>query len=204
MSLGRSGKDTSEIGEGSNTVNGQVFDVMQILSSFSGTCLNIQPRFETGPPFINLYIKPTIVEAVEAIDQMNRIVVYLTSNNSWQGISSGDWPQYTPTKIELDCKEKGYAYMNTIKVSEQLFVEGVDDSNQCWAEEIKSGSCPVKCMFVNFAGNASKLPICQTIEEVTCMIDEATRQKSFTKCNQKKRILTFNGDLMRLKKYQYI
>ena len=128
--------------------------------------------------------------------------MYLTSNNSWQGITSGDWPQYTPTKIELDCKEKGYAYMNTIKVSEQLFVEGVDDSDQCWAEEIKSGSCPVQCMFVNFAGNASKLPTCQTIEEVTCIIDEATRQKSFTKCNQKKRILTFNGDLMRLKKYQ--
>ena len=34
------------------------------------------------------------------------------------------------------------------------------------------------------------------------MIDEATRQKSFTKCNQKKRIFTFNGDVIRLKKYE--
>ena len=76
MSLDKPGKNTSKIGEGSNTVNGQVFDVMQIQSSFSGTCLNIKPRFviETGPLFINLYIKPTLGEA---IDQMNRIVVYV-------------------------------------------------------------------------------------------------------------------------------
>ena len=129
-------------------------------------------------------------------------MVYLTSNNSWQGISSADWPQFSPSRVEIDFKENGYTYMDSVKATEYHFEEGVDDSDQCWTDGIHSFLCPTKCKLFNFAGNTSKLPICKTLEEVRCVWDQANKSNLFTKCNQKKKTLTFNGDLIRLKRYQ--
>ena len=92
--------------------------------------------------------------------------------------------------------------MDSVKATELYFEEGVDDSDQCWTDGINSLTCPAKCKVINFAGNASKLPICKTLEEVLCVWNQANKFNLFTKCNQKKKILTFNGDLIRLKSYQ--
>ena len=190
----------TEINEGFNDVDGLPFEVMSIQSSTSGTCLNIQPRFVIKDPFtLDLDIKSTVQDD---LDQFNRLNVYLTSKNGWQGISSADWPQINPSKLEIVFKENGYTYMDSVKATEFYFENGVDDSDQCWTDEINSGSCPVKCKLVNFAGNLSRLPICQTLEEVRCILGQASEFNVFTKCNQKKKMLTFERDLIRLKRYQ--
>ena len=193
-------RDIRNINEGSNDVNGLPFEVLSIQSSTSGTCLNIQPRFVlTKPLTLDLYIKSTVQDN---LDQPNRLMVYLTSRNSWQGVSSADWPQFSPSKVEIDFKELGYTYMDSVKVTELYFAEGVDDSDQCWTDGINSGSCPTKCKYFNFAGNSSKLPICKTLKEVKCIYDQAYNLDLFSKCNRKKKILTFHGDLLRQKRYQ--
>ena len=188
------------INEGTNNVDGLTFEVISIQSLTSGTCLNIQPQFEIKKPFTwTLYIKSTVEDS---LDQPNRLMVYLTSKNSWQGISSADWPQFSPSKVEIDFKELGYTYMDSVKATEYQFKEGVDDSDQCWTDGINSGPCPTKCKLFNYVGNSSKLPICKTLEEVKCVLDHAYNFNYWAKCNQKKNVLTFNGDLIRQKRYQ--
>ena len=106
------------------------------------------------------------------------------------------------SKVEIDFKNLRYTFRDSVKVTELYFKEGVDDSDQCWTDGINSGSCPTKCKYFNFAGNSSKLPICKTLEEVKCIYDQAYNLDLFSKCNRKKKILTFHGDLLRQKRYQ--
>ena len=103
------------------------------------------------------------------------------------------------SKVEIDFKNLRYTFRDSVKVTELYFKEGVDDSDQCWTDGINSGSCPTKCKYFNFAENSSKLPICKTLEEVHCIKAHA-HDFLFTNCNQKKKILTLNGDLLRQKK----
>ena len=102
--------------------------------------------------------------------------------------------------MEIDFKNLRYTFRDSVKVTELYFKEGVDDSDQCWTDGINSGSCPTKCKYFNFAGNSSKLPICKTLEEVHCIKAHAHDLNLFINCNQKKKILTLNGDLLRQKK----
>ena len=100
----------TEINEGFNDVDGLPFEVMSIQSSTSGTCLNIQPRFVIKDPFtLDLDIKSTVQDD---LDQFNRLNVYLTSKNGWQGISSADWPQINPSKSEIVFKKGKWIHLH--------------------------------------------------------------------------------------------
>ena len=54
----------------------------------------------------------------------------MTSGNTWQGIVTNDWPQFTPSKVELDRPSWGDFYIYNIKPTEYLFDQGIDSSEE--------------------------------------------------------------------------
>ena len=119
---------------------------------------------------------------------------FLTSNNTWQGLTSGDWPQFTPTKVELDMN-KGNGFMYVTKPVEYLFDQGVDSSEECWKRHLMKSNCTVKCVIATF----TDLPMCKTQEERKCFKDSAVKTMDlWTVCNLKKYALTYPGELTRL------
>ena len=70
-------------------------------------------------------------------------------------------------------------------------LNGITDSEHCWTTELTKLNCTKICS----VGGISKLPKCETLEEGYCIYEGAGKKKLFTKCNQRKYGLTFNGNL---------
>ena len=183
--------DSTEVIEGIVTIDDQPFEIDHIQTMGHGTCIKIQPQFVINSPLtIGLYVK--FLDMNES-DKPKQLTIYLTSNNTWQSIVTNEWPQFSPTKISIDINS--YHFISA-KPKEYLFHQGIESSEDCWSKSIQDFNCTTKCQFASIAD----LPLCETIEEVECILNQA--ENLFTICNQKKTGLVFDGELVRLNKHK--
>ena len=124
------------------------------------------------------------------------MILFLTSNNTWQGIIGLDWPQFEPTKLTIGMKT--YQWY-VAKSTEYLFQEGIESSEECWENHIKTFNCPTKCVLLSFA---PQLPQCNSSPDIRCFFKEVYRGETHNICNRKKRGLTFNGELHKIEKFE--
>ena len=154
------------------------FDVIPIQTFYIGTCYKVQPRFYiTSMPF-ELYLYLNVNSTVDEIDKPSKLIIYLSSNNTWQSIVTSDWPRTTVSKLELEIGSSSY-YL--AEHSEQLFNQGIENSEECFKTHIESSSCN-KCQFASVAD----LPMCNTSQEAQCGIQVGIEHNLWTKCNIKK------------------
>ena len=94
-------------------------------------------------------------------------IVYLFSNNSWQGICDEVLPYYSPSKFLLNLK-KAERLQVPISTTTMYFMNGIKDFASCTEQIIFNSSCSVKCVLFYFQ-SALNLPICGTQEEHECI-----------------------------------
>ena len=94
-----------------------------------------------------------------------------------------------PTKIDVQA-----SYDIDLKPTEYLFNQGIESSEECWMNEISDSTCQSKCRFTSFA---PLLPMCKTLEDLLCILDFAYTNNVYSRCNRKKRGLTFIGQMDR-------
>ena len=170
------------------------FEVRPVITFYHGKCYKIQPHFTISSPDFRLYISISFSSAIDEVDVPGSIIFHMTSSNSWQGIVTNDWPQFTPSKVELDRPSWGDFYIYNIKPTEYLFDQGIDSSEECFLKHILRFNCTSKCVFADIA----PLPICNSREEASCIIDAIHKYNLWTKCNLKKRALTYPGEITKM------
>ena len=173
--------------------NNPLFDVLPIQTSFHGTCYKIQPNFSlTSLPFyLDLYLN--MIDSLKEIDFPTKIIIYLTSNNTWQGVPVSVWPQTTPSKLEL---EAGSTYFYNAEQTEQLFEQGLELTEECLKTHIIHSNCTA-CQFASFAN----LPMCNSSKDAMCINNLAFSNYLWSECNKKKRFLNFNGEVTKWADY---
>ena len=175
---------------GTNGIKDQWFDVKPLQTVRHGTCYTILPRDQVRqlPWYAELYLSTF---NVSKIDQPKQFIIYLTSNNTYQNIATGDWPNFVPSEAKIDVQA---SYDIDLKPTEYLFNQGIESSEKCWMNEIADSTCQSKCRFTSFA---PLLPMCKTLEDLLCILDFAYTNNVYSRCNRKKRGLTFIGQMDR-------
>ena len=168
------------------------FEVKEIQTALHGTCIVIIPKFMITVRlfFWKLILKPS--SDLEQANEISKFIIYLTSYDSWHSIVSAEWPQYNPSVIKV---HRNSRYFYPAKVTEYLYAKGNQNSKECMTESIKNSDCLVKCS----VGSLANLPKCNTTDEVDCIW--LSNNEALTECNQRKRGLTFDGDLEKLENY---
>ena len=182
--------------EGNNQIGSDTFIIQSIQTGFHGTCLNIQPYFNLTPtnlPFnLDLKILPLNLKKE---DRISTYVIYFTTINTWQMITTSIWPQFPPSLIRI---ESGSNVYFNVRPMEYLLQDGIDNSETCWKHHIQKMNCKKKCRLVS----NMVLPVCESVSDILCIYDQSTKLNLWSKCNMKNRALTYNGDLTRWDKYQ--
>ena len=179
---------------GAIKVGNKELELLPIQTYAHGTCYKIQPKFKIAIVPFMFYLEFKVSPNLKESDQPSKFIVYLTSHNTWQGITTGSWPQKSPSKVELDFNSGNYYQVES---SEHLFNKGVESSEDCWKSYIEKSNCPQKCRFASFVD----LPMCISNEEVDCIYDYADKLNLWTRCNLKSEFLTFEGELTKIAKY---
>ena len=126
----------------------------------------MQPKFfflitSSSLPFY-LYLHLNLVSSLESVDEPSKIIVYLmTSNNTWQGIATSDWPRTTSSKVELESSNYYLA-----QETEYQFDQDLDNSEDCWKTHLETSNCTL-CQFASFAN----LPRCKSSQEFDCIFN---------------------------------
>ena len=167
--------------------------VQAIHSQVYGVCYKIQPSFVVSSHlWQNLQI--SISSKLKTEDRPLKVIIYLTSNNTWQGITTSDWPQFTPSKMELDI---GNPYLMQLKPTEYLFSHGVENSEECWKEHILKSKCPIKCKYASF----TDLPMCKSRHEAICIAFNGEMGDPWNDCNSRRKAFTYHGELTKKPKF---
>ena len=182
------------LSEGMEIVGNLSYEVQPIQTLAYGTCYKIQPSFMLFSVPFDCNLRISLTSNLQQADIPLTAIIYLTSNNTWQSITTSDWPQFTPSKIELTI---GNSYYYQFKATEYLFSQGVENSEDCWKRHLNMSSCKTKCKWASF----TDLPMCNSSQEVTCLMFDEDIGEPYNDCNCRKRSLTYHGDLTKLAKY---
>ena len=173
------------------------FEVNEVITWGQGMCLNIQPKFIMNEAPLNIVLRLKPNSGLEEMDEINRIEMFLTSNDTWENLIMQVWPQFKPTMLGLSLNT---IHTFTANPTEHIFSDHDDQSfEDCWIKNTKNFDCLSKCQIVSLS---DKLPFCTTFEEVQCIINEIIKGNVWTICNFNPRALTFEGTLSKITKHQ--
>ena len=177
---------------GENKVNGRKFLVDSIITSGHGTCTKIQPLFSHSQLSV-FYIWTKFNSSLLKEDKPRNVLFYFTSKDTWQGVLTDIWTQFKPCKVSVS-SDFPFVWF-TARSKEFLKGDGVANSEQCWLEKFQHFNCPVKCQPVSYT---SSLPMCNTSEQLFCILDEIEKKNLLGMCHKKKHGLYFEGESMEI------
>ena len=96
-------------------------------------------------------------------------MIYLFSNDSWQGLCDEVLPFYSPSKFLLNLS-KAERLQVPISTTTIQFMNGIKDFRECTENIIFNSSCVTKCVQFYFQ-SALNLPVCNTQEDYQCIAD---------------------------------
>ena len=189
--------EVKNVSKGLVTYGNLSYEVKPFQTIDHGTCYKIQPSFMIFSLPFDCSLRISLSSNLSQADMPSKAIIYLTSNNTWQGIVTSDWPQFPPSKLELDM---GKTYKGQLKPTEYRFEQGVENSEECWKKYFMRLNCTFKCTFVS----VTDLPMCKTSQDVRCIIenlDNLGGTKPWNVCNRRKKALTYHGQLIEKAKY---
>ena len=139
------------------------FQKNEIITFAHGTCQKLQPKKEMKVDariFLDIKWKSKDEFAKE-------FVIYLVSNNSWQGLTDDILPYYKPSKVILNLAnpERVQVPMSTIV---KKYKNGNSDFASCMENIIRNLDCKNICApFYLFS--SLNIPACKTYEEFECV-----------------------------------
>ena len=173
--------------EGLNDFEGYKYEAMKLKTAFNGVCYKVQPLFEMLKVPYKFYFAIKLNDSLLKMDKPEGILVYLTSNDSWQGISTTRWPQYKPSTFRVDLQSK----ITTInlKTTENIFLKGVKSTEKCLRKFMESTNCTEKCHLQTLNG----IPQCLRGKDWDCIFYQVD-SNVWSECSMKHIALTYKVD----------
>ena len=139
-----------------------------VVTSKKGICYKISVLHEITSSMIPYYLDLQVILDSKLNEKPEKVLLYLTSNNTWNGIANSWWPQYKPSMIGIEFKysasfdfeEKSVI---SIKPIEHHFREGSEDMGKC-ATNVLGQTCNKLCKVIS----TINAPFCNTTEEYQC------------------------------------
>ena len=108
-----------------------VFLVDFVQTYFSSRCTKITPQFEFSQFPFNLLSIKVILKTENTEDHPTGLKLYLTSNDTWQGILWDSWETFQPTILEFDFEETFNRKVVLLSPIKLLFKDGVHSQSKC-------------------------------------------------------------------------
>ena len=90
------------------------FETQPIYTNTHGRCYKIQPQFSITSPDILLHFQTSISSVIDDLDVPTSIIYFLTSNDTWQGITTNFWPQYRLQPIKSGTRSIALATLHIL------------------------------------------------------------------------------------------
>ena len=162
------------------------FDLEPIRTYHFGTCWKLQPMFEITKAPVRFRLTITLSDSLDSIDRPKAVVIHVTSNKTWVGITDSVWPQFKPLS-EMVSFEQEYTQLK-FSTTKKLFQDGVEDNQECLNRLLKNKTnCDTKCNLLTF-GN---LPPCPTVEALKCMWTDLADPK-YIDCYKTPKAITYD------------
>ena len=137
------------------------FETQPIKTYFFGTCYKIAPLFEVRNVF-SLFWTVKLSQSDEQKDKPKGVYLYLSSNETWQGIPLQTWPRYQLSKVYLPFENDfNKLFWRTINHS---FLTGIDNTSQCLKIGLKLQKNHTK--HCEFFSHGLDLPSCQSRKDL--------------------------------------
>ena len=173
------------------------FDTKPLRTYFMGTCYKVQPLFEVKNS-MPLYWR-VIMKVNNSMDQPKGLYLYLTSNQTWNGIPFQRWPRYHPTKLILPFQQGDF---NKIfwRVVQQKYQSGVQNTSQCLNEGLqKYGNHGQYCQFFS---DGFDLPTCQSTADLQKLMVEVLAEQWYSDCFKLKQATTYHVEHIEPQSYK--
>ena len=159
--------------EGLNSLKKFAFFVEHIHTYYNARCTKITPNFVISefPLYIyfNVIINSNNLKNKE--DHPTGLKLYLTSNDTWQGIIWDKWNVFQPTILEIDFKDTIIKKKLVLSPKKLLFKTGVDSISKCFEDIVlQLEKCGLECN-----PSVNKKPIC-SFEDIK------TNESSYSNC----------------------
>ena len=163
------------------------FVVEPIRTYHFGTCWKLQPMFEMTKAPIRFRLTISLSDSLELTDRPKAVVIHVTSNKTWVGITDSVWPQFKPLSVLVGFEQE-YTQLK-FSTSEKLFQDGVEDNQGCLNRLLRNKTaCTTKCNLLSF-GN---LPPCPTIEALKCMWTGLMADPNYIDCYKTQKAITYD------------
>ena len=150
-----------------------------------GTCWKLQPMFEVTQVPVRFRFTVSLTDSLNLMDRPQAVVLHVTSNKTWLGITDGVWPQFKPLTEIIDFEQE-FTQLK-FSVTEKVFQDGVDDNQRCLNRLLMNKNCSTKCNLLSF-GN---LPACPTIPALKCMWKDLLSTADYINCYKTKKAITY-------------
>ena len=106
------------------------FFVDYVQTLFQARCTKIMPKFTVNETPFFIHTQVTLKSSLKHKDQPTGFEMYLTSNDTWQGIL-GDYWIFQPARISMGFKETYSKQVATLSLMKVLIRNGVDSQSKC-------------------------------------------------------------------------
>ena len=166
----------------------QLMFYVEPINTFNyGICYKLEPQFEMTHAPLRIELTVALNSSLAPMDRPKSVVLHLTSNNTWIGLTDAIWPQFNPMTQIINF-EKEYTHIYA-KVVEKYFHEGADrDNKKCIEDLIVASNCSHRCAILSY----TNLPLCRSVGELQCIWDHLyANHGSFTYCFRFKSATTY-------------
>ena len=174
---------------GNNVINGEYFELVLnvelIRTMHHGTCYKLQTNHKLQDPTYHL---PIHISLNTTEDVPKQLMMTFTSNDSWHGIFTDDWPQLKPTRVYIDLSIP-YTELKMIPILHR-FQKGCDSGFDCLNELATTFNCSNVCSYITFGS----LPLCNKASEFWCNFHQmySTDKLPIINCLSPREALTFD------------
>ena len=177
---------------------GKIKSIQSIATYFHGLCHLITMDHEIHfSSYWNSKISFNI--SLNNGDIPDKIDIFLTSNNSWQGIVMNEWPYKDYLYLQPLTIDFNTSYQYEIGVIEKELHFLKNDHighDKCFIDAFQRINCTKKCFPIvfNFIPEIRSLPPCHSYEEIHCYINGFWDYKKldFVKCLKPKNVLLYD------------
>ena len=179
--------DFTQLQKGPNTVRykneSYEFFVDFVQTFFNAKCTKIMPKFMVKEFPFYVHVQVVLKSFPRHEDQPTGLKIYLTSNDTWQGILADQWVSFQPTILNIDFKETYSKEVAFISPKLLLFKNGVDSPTKCVQRiNLQVEKCGFEC----------NPWISYDQDKQMCSIDDMENNKNGSECLQATILLYHN------------
>ena len=110
------------------------FKIEEIRTAVHGICYKIEPRFVMREVPVLVSFNVTISPSLKSEDIPSGMIVFMTSNDTWQGIVQDLWPRIKPSHNNVEFKAQAKEIQ--LSLVENTYLDDPIDTDHCLKSEL--------------------------------------------------------------------